>query len=58
MYRIASSATWNDLKDEINEQMPYERPLKRYDDDDEPAPTAGPRPEPKKRGRKAKEKDD
>ncbi|GAA5892085.1 hypothetical protein JCM8208_001429 [Rhodotorula glutinis] len=58
LYRIASSATWNDLKDEINEQMPYERPLKRYDDDDEPAPTAGPRPEPKKRGRKAKEKDD
>ncbi|GAA5937989.1 hypothetical protein JCM3775_002418 [Rhodotorula graminis] len=58
VYRCASSATWAGLKDQINEQMPYERPLKRYDEDDEPAPTAGPRPEPKKRGRKAKEKDD
>ncbi|GAA5849734.1 hypothetical protein JCM9279_001998 [Rhodotorula babjevae] len=56
--RFASAATWNDLKDEISEQMPYERPLKRYDEDDEPALTAAPRPEPKKRGRKAKEKDD
>lgn len=58
VYRLASAATWDELKSEINDAVPYVRPLKRYDEDDEPAPTAAPRPEPKKRGRKAKEKDD
>lgn len=55
VYRCAAAPTWAELKEEIDELVPYQRPLKKYAEGDEPAATAGPRPEPKKRGRKIQE---
>ncbi|GAA6050526.1 hypothetical protein JCM3770_005583 [Rhodotorula araucariae] len=55
VYRCAAAPTWSALLQHIAALVPYERPLKPYGDDDEPAPTAPPRPPRKKAGRKKNE---
>ncbi|GAA5971443.1 hypothetical protein JCM11641_008353 [Rhodosporidiobolus odoratus] len=49
LYRCATSSTWKGLLDQVNDIVPYERPLKRYERNDEPAPTEE-RPLPKAKG--------
>ncbi|BGP37003.1 hypothetical protein JCM10449v2_000907 [Rhodotorula kratochvilovae] len=54
VYRCAAAPSWKALLKRVDEVVPYERPLKPFEEGDEPAPTAPPRPPKKKAGRKKK----